>query len=246
MMPDTNNFKDYYKILHVRPSATLNEIKIAYRALVRKNHPDLNPDPSAEEDTKLLNEAYSVLSIPLRRKSYDQIYYQHQQNTQMVRKIEILTTIDLKKAYYGGNHRIITKEFEFDIEIPPGVEVGEIIYTQLNHYELLVTIDINPLDFIRRENQDIYLDHPVSLYTAVLGGNILVKFFDEELVINVPPGTSADQPLRIRNKGFPSFDEQDQRGNLYIRLLIRVPQNISLQEKRLFEQLLDLSESNGV
>ncbi|MEQ8803832.1 MAG: DnaJ domain-containing protein, partial [Haliea sp.] len=41
-------FKDYYQILGVEPDAELKDIKIAYRKLARKYHPDLNPDPGAE------------------------------------------------------------------------------------------------------------------------------------------------------------------------------------------------------
>jgi curved DNA-binding protein len=65
--------RDYYEVLGVKRDASVDDIKKAYRKLARKFHPDLNPgDKSAEEQFKLLQEAYDVLSDAEDRKIYDQ------------------------------------------------------------------------------------------------------------------------------------------------------------------------------
>ena len=64
----------YYELLQVSPSADLEIITGAYRALIRRHHPDRNPSPSAEATTKRLNEAWEVLSDPERRAEYDQTF----------------------------------------------------------------------------------------------------------------------------------------------------------------------------
>jgi molecular chaperone DnaJ len=65
--------KDYYKTLGVDRSATLSDIKRAYRKLARKYHPDLNPgDKTAETKFKEIQEAYSVLNDPKKKAQYDQ------------------------------------------------------------------------------------------------------------------------------------------------------------------------------
>ncbi len=66
-------FKDYYGVLGVEPSAGDAEIKTAYRRLARKFHPDVSKEAGAEDKFKAVNEAYEALRDPEKRKAYDQL-----------------------------------------------------------------------------------------------------------------------------------------------------------------------------
>ena len=67
--------KNYYKILQVDKNASPEIIKVAYKLLVKKNHPDLREGEdkkNAEEKIKEINEAYDILSNPIKKAEYDQ------------------------------------------------------------------------------------------------------------------------------------------------------------------------------
>ena len=75
------DFKDYYKILGVEPTADDKAIKTAYRKLARKYHPDVSKEKDAEEKFKDVNEAYEALKSADKRAEYDEMrkYGQHGQ-----------------------------------------------------------------------------------------------------------------------------------------------------------------------
>lgn len=75
--------KDYYKILQVASDASPEVIQMAYKALAKKYHPDLNPgqEEVMQEKMKDLNEAYEVLSDKDKRWQYNQSFYQNEESS---------------------------------------------------------------------------------------------------------------------------------------------------------------------
>ncbi|AFY73112.1 DnaJ-class molecular chaperone with C-terminal Zn finger domain [Synechococcus sp. PCC 7502] len=106
---------DYYKILGIRPKATAEEIKAAYRALARQYHPDLNPHDSTSADKfRVINEAYTVLSDQQRRSQYDGTNFDlnttNSSNSSNRKGAEIYYSQGLKKSQ-NGNYQDAIKDY---------------------------------------------------------------------------------------------------------------------------------------
>jgi curved DNA-binding protein len=115
-------FIDYYKILGLDKTASVKDVKKAYRKLARKYHPDVNPnDPAAEKNFKEINEANEVLSNADKRKKYDeygkdwahaeefekakqQQHYSNRGRTQQSREFSQEQFSDFFESMFGGEH----------------------------------------------------------------------------------------------------------------------------------------------
>ena len=116
-------YKDYYKILDLKTSrVSIDEIKVAYRAAVKKYHPDLNVgDSLAEERIKDINEAYRTLSVPASKRKYDRIW-NSRNNINNYQKIKGKNIFNM----FLGNTEI---NEETDRKLP---QRGEDIETEIN------------------------------------------------------------------------------------------------------------------
>ena len=92
--------RDYYEVLGIDRSAGTQEIKQAYLKRARELHPDLNPDPQAEEEFKAVGEAYEVLSDPQKRDLYDKFGHEGLRNAG---GLGDFNPFDLFSSIFGGS-----------------------------------------------------------------------------------------------------------------------------------------------
>ncbi len=134
------------------------------------------------------------------------------------------------------------------LTIPAGVEDGQTIRIKNQggpgrsggeNGDLYLTFRIpHDADWERKGN-DLYVDHIIDLYTAVLGGKTAVPTLTGAVSVTVPPETPSGKILRLRGKGMPKY-RQDGHGDLYARLYVQIPTQLTAEEKALFGQLAEL------
>lgn len=133
--------------------------------------------------------------------------------------------------------RGVTKEVEIDgekhkIKIPAGASDG----TRIRFEDFDISLDVKPHPRFRRENYDVYVDEEVSFTTAVLGGKKKVKTLDGELQLKIRPGTQPGTLIRLRGEGIQRL-RGGGRGDLYVKIKVKVPEKLSKKQKELIEQL---------
>jgi curved DNA-binding protein len=75
------------------------------------------------------------------------------------------------------------------------------------------------------------------LYTAVLGGDVMVDTLDGKIKLKVNPETQNGTKARLKGKGFPVYKQEETFGDLYVAYHILIPQNLTPRQKELFTEL---------
>ena len=108
--------------------------------------------------------------------------------------------------------------------------------------DLYVFIRIKPHEYFERQCYDLYCAVPISITQAALGANIHVTTLDNKKIkVKVAAGTQNGKMLRIRDEGVPSGSY---RGNMYIKLMVQIPEKLSRRGKELLEELAKTEGQN--
>lgn len=137
-----------------------------------------------------------------------------------------------------------TKQIE--VRIPPGVDNGSRVRVAGEGQpgigggargDLYLVISIRPDPLFERKGDDLTVEIPVDLTTAMLGGEAPVTTPDgKRLLLTIPPETQNGQEFRLTGKGMPNL-RTGISGNLYARVRVLLPTRLTPQEKELFAQL---------
>lgn len=140
--------------------------------------------------------------------------------------------ISFDEAVHGTTKEVKVGDKRKTIRIPAGVDDG----TRIRFSDFDLVVSVLPDKRFRREGQDIYLEVPLSLKTAILGGIISVPTVDKEVKIKVRPGTQPNTMLRLRGLGIP-YPHSSRRGDQYVIFKIKIPEKVSSKGKKLLEEL---------
>ncbi|HJZ58671.1 MAG TPA: J domain-containing protein [Gemmataceae bacterium] len=125
--------------------------------------------------------------------------------------LESEVTVPFEVAANGGSVAIEIDGRRIDVKVPAGIEEGKKLRVPAEatgSADVLLRVKVAPHPYFRREGNDIYLDVPISLPEAVLGGKVEVPTLDgTRLEVKVPPGTSSGAKLRLRGRGIKGGDQ---------------------------------------
>ncbi len=136
------------------------------------------------------------------------------------------------------------------ITIPAGIENEQII--KLNGYggkgvnggpdgDLYITFSIFNDTKFKRVGNDLYTSLDIDLYTAILGGEIVVDTIDGKIKLTIKPETQNGTKTRLKGKGFPIYKKEGLFGDLYITYNIKIPTQLTEKQKELFAELAKTS-----
>ena len=144
----------------------------------------------------------------------------------------------------GGAGRVI-KPRRLEVKIPPGVKEGSRVRVAGEGEpgagggsgDLYLVIKIAPHPIFKREGDDLAVDVPVSLTSAVLGSEVQVPTLKGgKLALKIPPETQNGKVFKLAGQGMPRLNDSA-CGDMLARVTVILPTNLSMKERNLFEQL---------
>lgn len=139
---------------------------------------------------------------------------------------------------------------ELEVSIPKGVRTGSRVRVSgkggpgMNSGppgDVYLVIKVVPHPRFERVGDDLVETVTIPLYTAILGGEVVVPTIDGQVALTIPPGTQAGRQFRLRGKGMPKLGSKTgEAGDLRVRAAIELPASLSQEERALFERLRDL------
>ncbi len=165
------------------------------------------------------------------------------------RDLEQPVEITLEEAFHG-TRRILEKDGRrLEVKIPPGVKTGSRIRiageggrggSGMPAGDLYLKVRVRPHPRFTRKGDNLHTQVDLDLYTAILGGTVRVPTLEGDVSLKIPPETQSGRTFRLRGKGMPRLKQPKQRGDLYVKVQVRLPQNLSEREKQLFRELASL------
>jgi len=138
---------------------------------------------------------------------------------------------------------IVKKEESFTVNIPADINDGETVRLSGagesikggKPGDLYMKIRVKKDSLFKKEGKNLITELNIKLTDAVLGAKYNLKTLDGDIELKVPEGAEFGQILRIRGKGIPI--SHDKRGDLLVKLNIKIPSRLSRDAKKTFEEL---------
>jgi curved DNA-binding protein len=138
------------------------------------------------------------------------------------------------------------------ITVPAGVKDGQVIKIPGHGGEganggpngdLYLTFAVENNTRFKLDNDNLYATADLDLYTAMLGGEIMVETFDGKVKVKIAPETQNGAKIKLKGKGFPRYKKEGECGDLYITFQLTTPTELTEKEIALFQELAQLRMS---
>lgn len=156
---------------------------------------------------------------------------------------EIKTTISLEEAYAGTTRVITVGNNRIRLKLKEGIADGQKLKLGAKgekDEDIVVVVEIDENKEFTREENDLHTTATVSLYEAILGGKISVPTMKGKILFPIAAETANGKVFRIKGKGMPIYNQAGKFGDLYIKIEVELPKNLSPKEKELFQELSKL------
>ncbi len=154
--------------------------------------------------------------------------------------------LPLRQAYKSHQEILTVGGKQIRVTIPAGLENGQTLTLAGQggpgmgggpQGDLYITFAIADDPQFKRLGADLYTTVDLDLYTAILGGEVVIDTLDGSVKLKVAPETQNDSKVKLKGKGFPVFKKEGEFGDLYVTFKVKLPTGLTSRQKELFSEL---------
>jgi len=157
--------------------------------------------------------------------------------------VEAMADVSLEEAFHGTSRIVELDGRRLEVKIPRGVDIGSRVRLSgkgPDGRDLEVVIKVRPHRVFTRKGDDLERELPVTLREALLGAEVPVATLKGRVLLKIPAGTQNGRSFRLKGQGMPRF-KREGAGDLYVRVRVVLPTDLSDRAKAAAEQFLDLA-----
>ena len=162
--------------------------------------------------------------------------------------------LTLSNVYKSQQQTLTVNGKNIRLTFPAGIENGQVI--KINGHgapganggpagDLYITFLIKNDTKFKREGSNLHATADVDLYTALLGGDVLIDTFDGQVKLKVAPETQSGTKVKLKGKGFPVYKKENEFGDLFVTYHVKLPTTLSEKEKELLTELQTLRDNGN-
>lgn len=151
-------------------------------------------------------------------------------------------SISLREAYEGTTRQFMIGESRKQVKIPAGAKTGtkvRVADANPGGGDIHLKVTVEPDPNFEREGDNLTTSASIDVFTALLGGEADVQTMTGRVKLTIPPGTQPEQKFRLGGRGMPKLKDPQSKGDLFVRVKVRLPKNLGEEQKRLLETVRD-------
>jgi curved DNA-binding protein len=156
-------------------------------------------------------------------------------------RIEADADVTLEEVMTGTKRLLDIDGRRLEVNIPAGVADGQRIrFSKVAAgNDAYIKVRVQPHPIFSRDGANLNRELPLTLREALLGAEVPVRTLSGRVMLRIPPETQNGRAFRLTGQGLPHFRKEG-RGDLYVRVRVLLPSNLSEEAKQAAEQFLDL------
>ena len=165
------------------------------------------------------------------------------------RPAEVPVDITLEEADAGATRRVnLPGGRRLEVKIPPGIADGGRVHIAAGSEsggEFNLVVSVLPHQRFERQGADLHTSVDVPLLDAVLGGKAPVRTLRGQIELTLPPETQNGRRFRLAGQGMARLNDPERRGDLYATVNVKLPSNLTDEQRGLFERMRATEEESS-